>query len=59
MKPWERLDWTAINDRARSGDCFCVRRGDDVAVAKWDGARFVYAGQWGRPLGYEPTHYVP
>ena len=36
-----------------------MRRDNDMAVARWDGERFVFPATSGMPLDFEPTEYQP
>lgn len=55
--PLDPANWHPIDDYARDGLCQCLRSGDDFALARWDGARFVYPATSGLPLDFAPTHY--
>lgn len=49
------LDWLPIDDGARTGTSVLLRRGRDMALGRWDGARFVYPATGGRAVDFEPT----
>ncbi len=42
-----------------NGRCYLVRAGDDMAVARFDGERFVFPASSGIPLDFEPTEFQP
>lgn len=51
------IDWRPIDDGARGGASVLLRRGRDMALGRWDGARFVYPATGGRAVDFEPTGY--
>ena len=53
------IAWRPIDDAARDGSSRLVRRDNDMAVARFDGERFVFPATSGRPLDFEPTEYQP
>lgn len=56
--PLDPANWHPIDDLARDGACQCLRNdAGDFALARWDGARFVYPATRGLPLDFEPTAY--
>lgn len=52
-----RLPFRPIDDAARSGRSFLLRAGNDLALGKWDGTRFVYPASRGVPVDFEPAAY--
>ena len=51
------LDWRPIDDGARDGTSVLLRRGQSMALGRWDGARWVYPATSGMPVDFEPTGY--
>lgn len=45
-----RLPFRPIDDRARSGESYVVSDGTSFALARWDGAAFVYPATAGRAM---------
>lgn len=51
------LQFRPLDDAARSGRSFLLRAGDDLALGKWDGQKFVYPATRGVVVDFEPTTY--
>lgn len=56
-----RLTWLPIescgNCGAKDGKGHLVRLGNRMAVAMWNGERFIYPATYGAQLDFEPSHY--
>lgn len=53
------IQWRSVDDAARDGRSRLMRRDNDMAVARFDGERFVFPATSGMPLDFEPTEYQP
>lgn len=54
------IEFRAIDAAARSGASFLVKRGQDMALARWAGGTWVYPATSGRAIDFEPeTYYDP
>jgi len=51
------IEFRAIDAAAKSGDSFLVKRGDDMALARWAGDAWVYPATSGRSIDFEPEAY--
>ncbi|MGQ4827441.1 hypothetical protein, partial [Enterococcus faecalis] len=51
------LAWQPIDDGARAGRSVLLRAGNQMALGRWNGERFVYPATRGRPIEFEPTAY--
>ena len=51
------LAWRPIDADALDGASLLVRCGAECALARFDGARFVYPATPGIAIGFAPTHY--
>lgn len=51
------LNFRSIDDGARAGSSVLLRRGNAMALGRWNGARWVYPATGGRPIEFEPTGY--
>lgn len=59
MKP-SPLPFIPVDDRARDGKSYLFRRDNHMALAMWNGERFVYPASYGRALDFEPLeYYIP
>lgn len=58
-RPWEAIAWLPIDEVARNGRSQLLRNGDDLALGRFDGERFVFPATGGMPLPFVPTCYHP
>ena len=54
------LPFRPVDAQARDGNSYVFRLGNHMALARWDGAKFVYPATYGREIGFEPEeYYIP
>lgn len=51
------IEFRAIDAAAKSGASFLVKRGEDMALARWAGEAWVYPATSGRSIDFEPEAY--
>jgi hypothetical protein len=54
-----RMAWRPIDDLARNGASRLVKSGNDLALGRWNGERWVYPATPDFPVDFEPLEYRP
>jgi hypothetical protein len=57
MRKAPTIEFRTIDAAAKSGASFLVKRGQDMALARWAGDAWVYPATSGRSIDFEPEAY--